>query len=129
MTRTELKEYIQNNYGTEPDYPWGKHQNHEVYRHINNKKWFALIMDVPKNKLCLHYDGILDVVNLKCDPILICSLLGENGFFSAYHMNKNSWITVALDNTVDDEKIKFLLDMSFNATASKICKHKPDIKL
>lgn len=38
MTRTELKEYIQNNYGTEPDYPWGKHQNHEVYRHINNKK-------------------------------------------------------------------------------------------
>ena len=37
MTRTELKEYIQNNYGTEPDYPWGKHQNHEVYRHINNK--------------------------------------------------------------------------------------------
>ena len=44
-------------------------------------------------------------------------------------MNKNSWITVALDNTVDDEKIKFLLDMSFNATAPKICKHKPDIKL
>ena len=38
MTRTELKEYIQNNYGTEPDYPWGKHQNHEVYRHINSKK-------------------------------------------------------------------------------------------
>ena len=84
-------------------------------------------MDVPKNKLGLHDDCVLDVVNLKCDPILICSLLGENGFFPAYHMNKNSWITVALDNTVDDEKIKFLLHMSFNATASKICKHKPDI--
>ena len=60
-------------------------------------------MDVPKNKLGLHDDCVLDVVNLKCDPILICSLLCENGFFPAYHMNKNSWITVALDNTVDDE--------------------------
>lgn len=37
-------------------------------------------------------------------------------------MNKDSWITVSLDNKADDDKLKMLLDMSYTATASKIRK-------
>lgn len=48
-----------------------------------------------------------------CDPLLTGSLVHENGFYPAYHMNKNSWITIALDGKADEEKIKWLLDMSF----------------
>lgn len=122
MNRTELEVYIQNIYSTEPDYPWVKYPNNEVFRHSSNKKWFALIMDVPKNKLGLQGEEVLQVVNLKCDSILLDSLLEEKGFFPAYHMNKTSWITVSLDGSVEDEKIKSLLDMSFDATAPKIRK-------
>ena len=120
MNRIELKEYIQKNYSTEPDYPWIKFPDYEVFRHSSNKKWFALIMDVPKNKLGLQGESILEVVNFKCDYILLGSLLRENGFFPAYHMSKTSWITVALDGSVSDDKIKMLLNMSFDATAPKI---------
>lgn len=88
------------------------------------KKWFALIMDIPRNKLGLQGNEQIDVVNLKCDPLLIGSLRQETGFFSAYHMNKASWITVALDGTVSDDKLKLLLDMSYEATASKVRKRK-----
>lgn len=77
-------------------------------------------MDVPKNELGLQGTEILDVVNLKCDPILIGSLRKESGFFPAYHMSKAGWITVALDGSVPDEQIKMLLDMSYDATAPKI---------
>lgn len=119
MNRTELEEYIQNNYSAEPDYPWVKYPNYEVFRHNSNKKWFALIMDVPRNKLGLQGKDILDVVNFKCEPALLGSLLGENGFFPAYHMSKVSWITVALDGSVANDKIKMLLDMSFDATAPR----------
>ena len=77
-------------------------------------------MDVPKNKLGMPEEDVLDVVNFKCDPVLLASLLNEKGFFPAYHMNKASWITVALDGSVPDEKIKMLLDMSFEATMPKI---------
>ncbi len=45
-------------------------------------------MDVPKNKLGLAGSDVIDVVNLKCDPILIGSLRKEPGIFPAYHMNK-----------------------------------------
>lgn len=122
MNRMELEKYIQDNYNIEPDYPWVKYPNYEVYRHGNNKKWFALVMDVPKNKLGLQGEDILEIVNFKCDPILLGSLLNEKGFFPAYHMSKVSWISVALDGSVGDEQIKILLDMSFNATTSKIRK-------
>ena len=122
MNRIELKEYIQNNYTTEPDYPWIKYPDYEVFRHSGNKKWFALIMGIPKNKLGLQGESILEVANFKCDPVLMGSLLRENGFFPAYHMSKTSWITVALDGSVSDDKIIMLLNMSFDATAPKIRK-------
>lgn len=63
MNRMELGKYIQDNYNIEPDYPWVKYPNYEVYRHGNNKKWFALVMDVPKNKLGLRGEDILEIVN------------------------------------------------------------------
>ena len=122
MNRRELEKYILATYGEKPDYPWFKYPNYGVFRHSSNKKWFALIMSVPKNKLGLHENHILDVVNVKCDPFTIGSLLGEPGFFPAYHMNKENWITISLDGSVADEKIKMLLDLSYNATISKIHK-------
>ena len=122
MNREELRQFIMNTYSAEPDYPWIKYPNYEVFRHSNNKKWFALIMDISKDRLGLPETDVLDVVNFKCDPILIGSLLMEKGFFPAYHMSKANWITVALDDSVSDEKIKMLLDMSYEATETKIRK-------
>lgn len=120
MNRMELEQFIQDNYNTEPDYPWIKSPNDAVYRHHNNKKWFALIMRVSKTKLGLQEEELLDIVNFKCDPVLIGSLLGEKGFFPAYHMSKTNWITVALDGSATDDKIKMLLDMSYDATAPRL---------
>lgn len=124
MRRNELEAFIMETYNAEADYPWRKSPNHAVFRHCGNRKWFALIMDVPKNKLGLQGEGLLDVVNLKCDPILIGSLREESGFLPAYHMSKDNWITVALDGSAPDNKIKMLLDMSHQATAPKVRRRK-----
>lgn len=124
MTRNELETFIMETYNADADYPWLKYPNYEVFRHYSNQKWFALIMDVPKSKLGLQGDELLNVVNFKCDPILIGSLRGEPGIFPAYHMNKERWLTVALDSSVSDDKIKMLLDMSYQATAPKARKKK-----
>ena len=124
MKRSELEAFILETYPADADYPWLKYQNYEVFRHCDNRKWFAIIMDVPKNKLGLQDEERMEVVNFKCDPILIGSLRKEPGFFPAYHMCKDSWITVALDGSVTDDKIKILLDMSYQATAPKVRKRK-----
>ena len=117
MNRAEAERYIRETYRTEPDFPWRTHPHFAVFRHGGNRKWFALLLEVPKKKLGLPGDGALDVLNVKCDPVLLGSLLGERGFFPAYHMNKTNWITVALDGTAADEIIRVLLDRSHAATA------------
>ncbi len=40
-------------------------------------------------------------------------------------MSKDSWITFALDDSVEDEKLKFLLDRSFHLTGGAMKKRKP----
>lgn len=117
MNREELRDFILETYCAKHDFPWIQHPEHEVFRHPNNRKWFALIMDVPKNKLGLQGTDKMDVVNFKGDADLIWALKGEAGFFPAYHMSKTNWITVALDGTVPAERIKKLLAMSYEATA------------
>ncbi len=119
MLRAKLKQYILETYPAEADCPWEAYPGNEVFRHSSNRKWFALVMDVPKRKLGLPEDGVLNVVNVKCDPRVMGGFLAKPGFFPAYHMSKASWITVALDGSVSWEEIEFLLDMSFRLTNVK----------
>lgn len=49
MTRKEIFQWVKEQYGTEPDYPW-KDQN-AVLRHCENKKWYGLIMKVRSDRL------------------------------------------------------------------------------
>ena len=119
MDREELRQFVLSNYSAEPDRPWLIDPRFEGFRHSNNQKWFALVMDIPKSKLGLPSTDIVDVVILKCDPILVGSLRDDTGIFPAYHMSKANWITVALDGSVPDEKLKVLLDLSYELTATK----------
>ena len=120
MNKTELQKYIAEAYSTVPDFPWESTPDAAVYRHENNRKWFALVMTIPKARLGIRSDGMIDIANLKCDPLLVGSLRSEPGIFPAYHMNKDKWLSVALDGSADDEQIKMLLDMSFELTAVTI---------
>jgi len=118
LNRLELKQYIAEAYGIEPDCPWIKNPNFEVYRHSSNKKWFALIMDIPRNRIGLRGTDIIDVVNLKCDPLLLGSVRAETGIFPAYHMNKLHWVSVLLADA-SDETVRFLTNASYEATKSR----------
>lgn len=119
MNRTELTELISSQYGAEPEFLWSDAPDYAVFRHGNNQKWFAVIMDVPRNRVGLKGTEKIDIVNFKADPFLIGSLLGQTGFFPAYHMNKALWISAALDGSASDEDILMLLDMSFDLTGVK----------
>ena len=56
MNKPEFRDYIADVYGVTPDYPWESNPTFAVYRHKNNQKWFALVMDIPKEKLGLRGD-------------------------------------------------------------------------
>ena len=103
-------------YGTVGEHLFAKYPSFLVFRHSGNRKWFAVIMDIPRKNLKLSGKGEISVVNLKCDTRLIGSFREQPGIFPGWHMNKAHWLTVALGGSVADEKIKFLVDMSFELT-------------
>lgn len=119
MDREILFKYIKKKYGASPEYPWKRYPDYAVFRHDDNSKWFALVMDVDASSLGLPGGASVDVIDLKIDDLFFRDMLiREDGILPAYHMNKMHWITVLLDGTVPDEKVYDLLDMSFLATAS-----------
>ena len=122
MTVQELKEHIFDTYSVEPDHPFKMDDVSCVFRHTDNRKWFALTMNIPYRTLGIQRDGNVDILNIKCDPILIGSLRGRPGFRTAYHMNKDKWITILLDGSAAQEDIIPLLTMSYDLTKKKIRK-------
>ena len=113
MNREELAAYLTDTYGSEGEHLFAKYPSFLVFRHSGNRKWFAVIIDIPKKNLGLTGEGEISVVNLKCDTRLIGSFHEEPGIFPGWHMNKAHWLTVALDGTVENEKTKFLVDISY----------------
>lgn len=126
MNRKEIAEYIYDSYGTEKESPWQDDPESVIFRHRLNRKWFALIMRIPKKRLGIPGEEEIDVMNVKSYPELIGSLRFSEGFFPAYHMNKTHWITVLLD-VVDEDKIKTLLDISYELTKAGKVKHRTEI--
>lgn len=119
MDRQMVFDYIKDKYDTLPEYPWRKYESNAVFRHSDNRKWFALVMGVERNKLGLAGYEIVDVINLKLDDMFFRDMMmQEEGIMPAYHMNKLHWITVLLDGTVPEKTVYELIEMSFMATAS-----------
>ena len=113
MTRQEVIDFIKKQFDITEEHLWLKFPDYIVFRNRKNKKWFAIIMDIEKSRLGLEDEGKIDIIDLKCDPILIGSLLHNEGYLPAYHMSKKNWITVLLDGSVSENELKDLICLSY----------------
>ena len=117
MEKQTLFAYVKQQYGTEPEYLWN--DENAVLRRKDSGKWYAAVLPVCGDKLGLSAELTVDILNVKCDPILIGSLRQQAGFHPAYHMNKEKWISIRLDGSVDAVQIENLLAISYELTAPK----------
>ena len=119
--RERLTQHMLDTYGTEAEYLWADSPGNAIFRHSASKKWYAALMRVLPEKLGLAGEEALHVMDIRCSTIMIGSLLSTKGFLPAYHMNKNHWISVVLDDSVSDSQITPLLELSYDSVAPK-CK-------
>ena len=118
MTKQHFISYCLNTYGTSPDYPFDEDFETAVFRHTDNRKWFAIMMRVSRRKFGLDSDEIVDVVNLKLPIEMFGSFDASDGVYPAYHMNKLHWISVLLPDAKED-LIDLLVNASYEATKNK----------
>jgi predicted DNA-binding protein (MmcQ/YjbR family) len=130
-----------------PEYPFVKIPTYGVFRAPNNK-WYALIMDLDKERFEEHMrrtvanlcsaskkgnsscssdmygeSSKVEIVNLKIDPSKKKELLMNRGVLPCYHMNHDNWISVILNDSVDDDFLMSLIinsrSLVFNETSFK----------
>lgn len=133
MTPSDFDSFILQNFGgVLRDNPWEKEPEFTVFRHADNRKWFALRFHATREQLAKLQpdDQILqsyplaarvEIANLKVDPEMILDLVSLPGFMPAFHMSRRHWITILLDKRVDPAKIKPLIDLSYQLTAARHC--------
>ncbi len=131
MFREQLYRHIKSKYNSDPEFLWARYPNYAVFRHSDNRKWFAIIMDVPRNKFSEkkgldkesepeQNSDIVDVLNVKLsDPLFIETLISQPGIYKGYHISSGNWISIFLDGTVPFEEICDLLAEGFETTAAK----------
>ena len=121
-TRDSILAYIAAQYQIRPAALFQSAPDIAVLRHESGK-WFGIIMAVHRSRLGLPEDAVSDVLNVKCDPMMLGSLLLQKGFFPAYHMNKQHWISILLDGTVPEARVLASLQTSFALTAGSFGRH------
>ena len=114
-----ITELILGEYGVSPDFPWDEDPYNAagVFRHAESRKWFGLIMNIPIGSLLHNKDKRpVDVINLKLDTDDAERIRSIPAVFPAFHMNHKLWISVVLDDTVQDEVVMALVYDSFRLT-------------
>ena len=108
---------VQEKYGNQLEYLWEKSPDTAVLRHEDNQKWYAVLMRIPWDKLDKGREGLVEAVNLKNNQV--ADLLSQKGIYPAFHMNKRYWISLALDDSLSDDDVLDLLEISWNLTLKK----------
>lgn len=110
MNKEDIINYCLSLENTYKDCPFPDDFESITMKHKNNKKWFALIMNV-NNKLYL---------NVKTNPEYTELLRNSYKYIiPAYHMNKQHWNTIIVDDCEDFELLKELVNESYKLTKFK----------
>lgn len=110
MQRNEVLKYIKEQYNVEADYPWDDTPDAAIFRHKNNKKWFALIMKVKEE----------EYLNVKTEPSYSDLLRNTYDYITpAYHMNKEHWNTIIISRNVNKDLVYDLINQSYELTKKK----------
>jgi len=118
MKREEIFKYVKEKHQTDPDYTFKDFPNYAALKHEHTNKWYGLVMDVEAEKLGFkNTHEKYDVLNVKVPAELLGSFReGRNYLLPAYHMNKEHWLTILLNEVENEKEVFELLDQSYELT-------------
>lgn len=108
-----LIEYVFDAYGDNLEFLWDKFPDNAIWRRADNKKWYGILLTVPKDKLGLPPDEKTEIIDLRAEPETIDAIVDDKTIFRGYHMNKKHWVTLMLDGSVPLTNIEKMLDVSY----------------
>ena len=110
--RENILQYVKRKYKTRPEYLWARYPTYAVLRRDDNRKWYGIIMNVPRARLGLSGNDAIDILNVKCDAGLYSLLNKCDGILRGYHMG-GTWVSIMLDGSIELSQIYALMRSSY----------------
>lgn len=111
--------YVKEKYNNDLEYLWNKFPNNAVWRNKDNNKWYGALLVLSESKLGIESDNVIDIIDLRYQKDNIKEIIDNKKIFEGYHMNKDNWITIKLDGSVDIKEIYKLIDNSYELSLEK----------
>lgn len=124
--RTNAIEALERRFGSLHEAPWEDDPDSITFKTKLSKKWFAIMMRIPADRLGLKGRNLIDVANIKLPPDKINALIDNVHYFRAYHMNKVHWMSVKLDKDSDISEFLSLAEISYSLAEKKNADNKQD---
>lgn len=115
----EVIDYITKKYNDELEFLWEKFDNNAIWRNKKNNKWYGLILTIPENKLGFDSEREIEIIDLRYEKDKVDEVVDNVNIFKGYHMNKNSWITIKLDYSIDNKSLFKFIDDSYELSLIK----------
>jgi len=109
----KIIDYVRDTYNDELEFLWTKFPDNAVWRRKDNNKWYGAILTVSRNKLGLSSNEIAEIIDLRLEQEQMPKTVDYERYFPGWHMNKKSWYTIILDNSVSTEEICHRIDESY----------------
>ena len=116
----EIMSYISEKYNDNLEFLWEKYDNNAIWRNKQNSKWYGLLT-ITEDKLGGSSNKEIEILDLRYQKEEIDSIIDNKLIYPGYHMNKKSWITIKMNNSMDTNKIKKLIDNSYNLSVGNKC--------
>lgn len=84
-----------------------------------NNKWYGALLVLSERKLGITSDKVIDIIDLRYQKEKIKEIIDCKKIFPGYHMNKDNWITIRLDGSMNIKEIFKLIDNSYAISLKK----------
>lgn len=108
----ELIKHIRKTYADELEYLW-KNSDNAIWRRKDTQKWYGALLLIPKSRLGIDSDEVVEILDLRIKPDKLNSLIDNKKYYPGYHMNKKHWYTVCLDGSVSFDELCERVDESY----------------
>lgn len=109
MDFNQIKSYCISKTGAYEDYPFGP----DTLVVKAESKMFAL----------LSQSGNKVTISLKCDPFVAQNLRQQYAAVKpGYHLNKEHWNTVTIDDSIPDSELRWMVDHSYDMVVKGLTK-------
>lgn len=106
--------YVRERFGDELEFLWKKFDDNAIWRRKDTQKWYGLVLTIPRSKLGLNSDEVVEIIVLRIKPEQMAETVDNKKYFPGWHMSKKSWYTIILDGSVPSEEIFRRIDESYD---------------